>query len=83
MGTHQINEWPAIVGEVPTSKANVPQIRGPRYRFQLRSLKEVRGEMAKVYRESRSAMIDPCRQTKLAEGYRLASNMGMFRLWDK
>lgn len=48
-------------GEVET----LPPQKGKRYRCKLDTLLDVRREMAKVYRESRSELIDPAAATKL------------------
>lgn len=49
-------------GEVGT----LPQkSKEPRYRCKLDTLQDVKREMAKVYRESRSELIDPAAATKL------------------
>ncbi len=59
------NDYPveidAATGKVSTS----PPQKGQRYRCKLDTLQDVRREMAKVYRESRSELIDPAAATKL------------------
>ncbi|MDD2769135.1 MAG: hypothetical protein PHT19_10385 [Methylococcus sp.] len=54
-------EIDATTGEV----TDLPPPRGRRYRCTLDSLDDVRREMAKVYRETRSGLIDPGAGTKL------------------
>jgi hypothetical protein len=41
------------------------QQKEPRYRCKLDTMQDVKREMAKVYRESRSELIDPAAATKL------------------
>lgn len=48
-------------GEIET----LPPQKGQRYRCKLDTIDDVRREMAKVYRESRSQVIDPVTGTKL------------------
>lgn len=50
-----------ITGEVET----MPPQRGKRYRCELSTVQDVRREMAKVYRECRSEIIDAQTGTKL------------------
>lgn len=50
-----------ITGEVET----LPPQKGKRYRCQLDTMNDVKREMAKVYRECRSEILDPQTGTKL------------------
>lgn len=50
-----------VTGEV----SDLPPTKGQRYRCQLDTLQDVRREMAKVYRESRSNVLDPVTGSKL------------------
>jgi hypothetical protein len=43
----------------------IPPQKSPRYRCKLDTLQDVRREMAKVYREARSEMLDPAVASKL------------------
>ena len=43
----------------------IPPAKGQRYRCKLDTMQDVKREMAKVYRESRSQQIDPAEATKL------------------
>ena len=54
-------EIDGITGEVET----LPPQKGKRYRCQLETMNDVKREMAKVYRECRSDMIDAQTGTKL------------------
>jgi len=54
-------EIDGITGEVETL---TPQ-KGQRYRCKLDTMQDVKREMARVYRESRSELIDPVTGTKL------------------
>ena len=54
-------EIDGITGEVEA----LPPAKGKRYRCKLNTLADVKAEMAKVYRESRSEVIDPVTGTKL------------------
>lgn len=59
------NEYPVeIDGETGEVETLSPQ-KGQRYRCKLDTMQDVRREMAKVYRESRSELIDPVTGTKL------------------
>ena len=48
-------------GEIET----LPPQKGQRYRCKLDTLQDVKREMAKVYKETRSELIDPAAATKL------------------
>jgi hypothetical protein len=54
-------EIDGITGEVET----LPPQKGKRYRCQLDTMQDVRREMAKVYREARSGIVDVQDGTKL------------------
>ncbi len=54
-------EIDGATGEIET----LPPQKGQRYRCKLDNMQDVRREMAKVYRESRSELIDPAAATKL------------------
>ncbi|MBT9097651.1 hypothetical protein KFZ76_08015 [Methylovulum psychrotolerans] len=54
-------EIDGITGEVET----LPPQKGQRYRCKLDSLGDVKREMAKVYREARSGLVDVQEATKL------------------
>ena len=54
-------EIDGTTGEVET----LPPQKGGRYRCKLDTMQDVKKEMAKVYRESRSQQIDPAEATKL------------------
>ncbi|POZ53389.1 hypothetical protein [Methylovulum psychrotolerans] len=54
-------EIDGITGEVET----LPPHKGQRYRCKLDSLGDVKREMAKVYREARSGLVDVQEATKL------------------
>ncbi|PPC90457.1 MAG: hypothetical protein CTY34_07695 [Methylobacter sp.] len=59
------NDYPVeIDGQTGEVEALPPQ-KGQRYRCKLDTLQDVKREMAKVYRESRSDLIDPAAATKL------------------
>jgi hypothetical protein len=51
----------ATTGEIEP----IPPQKGQRYRCKLDTLQDVRREMAKVYREARSELIDPATASKL------------------
>jgi len=61
MTNHYPVEIDGRTGEVET----LPPQKGQRYRCKLDSMQDVKREMAKIYRESRSEMIDPVSATKL------------------
>jgi hypothetical protein len=59
------NKYPVeIDGETGEVETLTPQ-KGQRYRCKLDTMQDVKREMAKVYRESRSELIDPVTGTKL------------------
>ena len=61
MSNHYPVEIDGITGEVE----DLPYKRGTRYRAKLDTLSDIKREMAKVYRESRSEIIEPAIGSKL------------------
>lgn len=61
MSNHYPVEIDGITGEVE----DLPYKRGTRYRAKLDNLSDIKREMAKVYRESRSEIIEPAIGSKL------------------
>lgn len=61
MTNHQPVELDGKTGEIET----LPPQRGQRYRCKLDTLDDVKREMSKVYRETRSELIDPAVGSKL------------------
>ncbi len=59
------NRYPVEIDGVTGEVETLPQQKGQRYRCKLDTLQDVKREMAKVYRESRSELIDPAAATKL------------------
>jgi hypothetical protein len=59
------NEYPVEIDGVTGEVEPIPPQKGGRYRCKLDTLQDVRREMAKVYREARSEMIDPATASKL------------------
>jgi hypothetical protein len=60
MSDREYYEIDAVSGTVEP----IPTPKGTRYRCQLNTAQDVRREMAKVYRESRSGLIDVADSTK-------------------
>ena len=58
------NKYPVEIDGATGEVEALPPQRGSRYRCKLDTLNDVRREMAKVYRESRSGGIDPFNGTK-------------------
>lgn len=54
-------EIDGITGEIET----IPSLKGKRYRCKLDTMKDVKAEMARVYREARSGIVDVQDATKL------------------
>ena len=52
------NEYPVEIDGVTGEIESLPPGKGRRYRCQLETLQDCRREMAKVYREARSQLID-------------------------
>ena len=59
------NKYPVEIDGATGKVKNLPSTNGARYRCKLNTLADVKAEMAKVYRESRSEVIDPVTGTKL------------------
>lgn len=64
-GQKMSSQEPVIIDNATGEIEHLPPQRGKRYRCQLNSLADVKAEMAKVYRETRSDLIDPQTATKL------------------
>jgi hypothetical protein len=58
------NEYPVEIDGTSGEISDLPT-RSPRYRCKLETMADVKREMAKVYRESRSGVIDAVVGTKL------------------
>ena len=54
-----------IIDNITGQVEPLPPVKGQRYRCKLDCIGDVKSEMAKVYRESRSEIIDPVTGTKL------------------
>ena len=59
------NKYPVEIDGHTGEVESLPPSKGKRYRCKLDTLADVRAEMAKVYREARSDVIDPVTGTKL------------------
>jgi len=59
------NRFPVEIDGTTGEVESIPPQRGQRYRCKLDSLTDIKREMAKVYRESRSERIDTVTATKL------------------
>lgn len=59
------NQYPVEIDGITGEIETLPPQKGQRYRCKLDTMGDVRREMAKVYRESRSQVIDPVSGTKL------------------
>jgi hypothetical protein len=59
------NKYPVEVDGITGEVSDLPPVKGARYRAKLDSLQDVRREMAKLYREARSGVIDVQDSTKL------------------
>jgi hypothetical protein len=59
------NKNPVVIDGVTGELSDLPPVKGVRYRAKLDSLGDVKREMAKVYREARSGVIDVQDSTKL------------------
>jgi len=59
------NKSPVVIDGVTGELSDLPPVKGVRYRAKLDSLGDVKREMAKVYREARSGVIDVQDSTKL------------------
>jgi len=58
------NDYPVEIDGATGEVESLPPTKDKRYRCKLDSLADVKAEMAKVYRESRSSIIDPVTGTK-------------------
>lgn len=59
------NQEPVIIDGVTGDVEHIPPQRGKRYRCELSTAQDIRREMAKVYRECRSDILDAQTGTKL------------------
>jgi len=59
------NKHPVEIDGITGAVETLPPKKGQRYRCKLDTMQDVKAEMAKVYRESRSEIIDPVTGTKL------------------
>ena len=59
------NKHPVEIDGVTGAIDDLPYTKGTRYRAKLDSMQDVRREMAKVYRESRSGVVEVVDGTKL------------------
>lgn len=59
------NKYPVEIDGATGEVETLPQQKGQRYRAKLDTLADVKREMAKVYREARSGLVDVQDATKL------------------
>jgi hypothetical protein len=59
------NKHPVVIDGETGALSDLPPAKGVRYRAKLDSLGDVKREMAKVYREARSGILDVQDSTKL------------------
>ncbi|MCK9622251.1 MAG: hypothetical protein M0R47_17145 [Methylobacter sp.] len=59
------NQYPVEVDGITGEVSHLPPHKGARYRAKLDTMQDVKREMAKVYREARSGMVDVQDATKL------------------
>lgn len=59
------NEYPVEIDGLTGKVDDLPYTKGTRYRAKLDSMQDVRREMAKLYRESRSGIIEVVDATKM------------------
>ena len=59
------NQYPVEIDGKTGAVEDLPPPKGQRYRCKLNTLQEVRREMARVYREARSQLIDVFEASKL------------------
>ena len=59
------NKNPCLIDGVSGEVDDLPYTKGTRYRAKLDTMQDVRREMAKVYRESRSGVVEVVDGTKL------------------
>ncbi len=60
-----VNKYPVEIDGATGEIESLPPQRGQRYKCKLDTLQDVRREMAKVYREARSGLVDVQDATKL------------------
>lgn len=60
-----LNKYPVEIDGATGEVESLPPAKGKRYRCKLDTMADVKAEMAKVYRESRSEVVDPATGTKL------------------
>lgn len=58
------NKYPVEINNATGEVETLPPPKGGRYRCKLDTLADVKREMSRVYRESRSQLIDPVEATK-------------------
>ncbi len=59
------NKYPVEVDGITGEVSDLPPPKGARYRAKLDTMQDIRREMAKLYRESRSGVLDVQDATKL------------------
>ena len=59
------NKYPVEIDGVTGAVETLPPAKGKRYRCKLDTMADVKAEMAKVYREARSGVVDVQDATKL------------------
>lgn len=59
------NQYPVEINGATGEVDNLPPPKGQRYRVKLDTMQDIRREMAKLYRESRSGMLEVQEATKL------------------
>lgn len=59
------NQYPVEIDGITGEVETLPPQKGKRYRVKLDTMQDVRREMAKVYREARSGVVDVQDATKL------------------
>ncbi|MGZ8237938.1 MAG: hypothetical protein ACXWTY_08720 [Methylobacter sp.] len=59
------NQYPVEVDGITGEVSDLPPQKGTRYRAKLDTMQDVKREMAKVYREARSGLVDVQDATKL------------------
>lgn len=59
------NKYPVEIDGLTGVIDDLPHAKGTRYRAKLDSMQDVRREMAKIYRESRSGVVEIVEGTKL------------------
>jgi hypothetical protein len=64
-GLKVANKYPVEIDGITGELETLPHAKGTRYRAKLDSISDVKREMAKVYREARSGVVDVQDATKL------------------